>query len=62
MAGEEESEENRRCVGKKGGEQGNRSGGTWSCSGGSGGGDGWSPSSIFLEQPLERESLISFFK
>ena len=35
---------------------GEHDGGTWRCGdGGGGGGGGWSPSLIFLEQPLERE-------
>ena len=38
-------------------------GGTWWCGGGGGGGGGgWSPSLIFLEQPLERENSPCFFK
>ena len=42
-----------------GGLDGGRGGGMWSCSGGDGGGDR-SPSSIFREQPLEKE-FIPFF-
>ena len=39
-----------------GGLGGGHGGGTWWCGGGGGGGGGgWSPSLIFLEQPLERE-------
>ena len=41
-----------------GGLGGGRSGGTWSCSGS----DGRSPSSIFLEQPLEREFTPFFLQ
>ena len=37
---------------------GGHGGGTWLCGGGGGG--GWSPSSIFLEQPLEREFTLFF--
>ena len=37
-------------------------GGTRTCNGGGGvGGRGWSPSLIFLEQPLEMEFTPSFF-
>ena len=44
-----------------GGLGGGHDGGTWSCGGGGGGGGGgWSPSSIFLEQPLEREITLFF--
>ena len=40
-----------------GGLSGGHVGGTRSCGGGGGGGGGgWSPSLIFLEQPLEREN------
>ena len=46
-----------------GGLGGGHGGDTWRCgSGGGGGGGGWSPSLFFLEQPLERERLLSFFK
>ena len=46
-----------------GGLGGGHGGSTWRCGDGGGGGDGgWSPSLIFLEQPLERESSLSFFK
>ena len=37
--------------------------GTWWCGGGGdGGGGGWSPSLIFLEQPLEREDVPFFLQ
>ena len=46
-----------------GGLCGRHGGGTWRCGrGGGGGGDGWSPSLIFLEQPLERESSLFFLQ
>ena len=42
---------------------GGHGGGTWLCGGGGGGGgSGWSPSLIFLEQPLEGENTPYFFK
>ena len=42
-----------------GGLGGGHGGGTWWCGGsGGGGGGGWSPSLIFLEQPLERGTLL----
>ena len=45
----------------RGGGGGGRGGNTWSCDGGDGGGGGGrSPSSILLEQPVERE-FTSFF-
>ena len=43
-----------------GGLGGGRGGGTTACGGGGGG--GWSPSPIFLEQPLEREFTPFFFQ
>ena len=44
-----------------GGLKGGHGGGTWWCGGiGGGGGGGWSPSLIFLEQPLERENAPFF--
>ena len=46
-----------------GGLGGGHGGGTWWCGGDGGGGGGdWSPSLIFLEQPLEREITPFFFK
>ena len=42
-----------------GGLGGGHGGGTWWCGGGGG---GWSPSLIFLEQPLERESAPFFLQ
>ena len=46
-----------------GGLGGGHDGGTWGCGGGGGGGGGgWSPSLIFLEQPLERESSLFFLQ
>ena len=42
---------------------GRHGGGTWWCGGnGSGEGGGWSPSLIFLEQPLERENTPIFLQ
>ena len=42
---------------------GSLDGATWLCSGGgSGRGGGWSPSSIFLEHPLEREFTPFFLQ
>ena len=49
--------------GHGGGLGGGHGGGTWRCGGGGGdGGGGWSPSLIFLEQPLERESSLFFLQ
>ena len=49
-----------------GGLDGGHGGSTWRCGGGGGGGGGgdggWSPSLIFLEQPLERESSLFFLQ
>ena len=46
-----------------GGFGGGHSGGTLDCGGsGGGGGGGWSPSLIFLEQPLERENSLFFLQ
>ena len=50
-----------------GGLSGGHGGGTWWCGSGGGGGGGgrgggWSPSLIFLEQPLEREIAPFFFQ
>ena len=46
-----------------GGSGGGHGGGTWLCGGsGGGGGGGWSPSLIFLEQPLEREGTPFFIQ
>ena len=48
---------------RAGGLGGGRGGGTTACGGGGGGGGGgWSPSPIFLEQPLEGEFTPFFFK
>ena len=46
-----------------GGLGGGHDGSTWWCGGGGGsGGGGWSPSLIFLEQPLERENTPYFLQ
>ena len=48
-----------------GGLGGGHSGGMWWCDGGGGGGGGgggWSPSLLFLEQPLEREETPFFLQ
>ena len=45
-----------------GGLGGGRGGGTTACGGDGGGGGGWSPSPIFLEQPLEREFTPFFLQ
>ena len=45
-----------------GGLSGRCDGGSWSSGGGDGGGGGRSPSSIFLEQPLEREFTPFFLQ
>ena len=46
-----------------GGLDGGLGGGTWWCGGGGGGGGGgWSPSLLFLEQPLEREETPFFLQ
>ena len=54
-----------RVIGARGGSglSGGRGGGTKACGGSGGGGDGdRSPSSIFLEQPLEREFTPCFLQ
>ena len=45
-----------------GGLGGGHGGDTLWCGGGGGGGSGWSPSLIFLEQPLERERTPFFLQ
>ena len=46
-----------------GGFGGGHGGSMWRCGDGGGGGDGgWSPSLIFLEQPLARESSLFFLQ
>ena len=50
-------------AGGGGGLGGGHGGGTWWCDGGGGdGGGGWSPSLIFLEQPLEVKDALYFLQ